>query len=163
MDHDQDTLYLLLITLSAVGLFYLVLAYFSGRFLAVRALKPIMESWQKQKEFVADASHELRTPLAVIQTNLELVRGNSDETVANQMKWLDYINLETQRLARLVNDLLFLARADSEELLLEAKELSLVEVVEDTVGSFRPLAEQNGIAINVTTMKTSMFWETGTG
>ncbi|MDQ7095629.1 ATP-binding protein [Desulfosporosinus sp. PR] len=153
IDHDQDTLFLLLITLSAVGLFYLLLAYFGGRFLAVRALKPIMESWQKQKEFVADASHELRTPLAVIQTNLELVKGNSDETVANQMKWLDYISLETQRLTRLVNDLLFLARADSAEILLDAKELSLAEVVEDTAGPFRPLAEQNGIAINLTDLE----------
>ncbi|MDP4160420.1 MAG: ATP-binding protein [Bacillota bacterium] len=154
LDRDEDTLWLLLITLSMIGLLYLVLAYFSGRFLAVRALQPIKESWQKQKDFVADASHELRTPLAVIQTNLELVKANSDETVLDQMKWLDYIGLETERLTKLVNDLLFLARADSNELLLDVKELSLADVIEDTVGPFRPMTEQYGLALNVSVLET---------
>lgn len=147
LEHDQDTLWFLLITLSAVGLIYLFFAYFGGRFLAVRAMQPIMSSWQKQKDFVADASHELRTPLAVIQTNLELVKGNKDESVASQMKWLDYIGLETQRLTKLVNDLLLLARADSDEVLLELQELSLGNVIEYTIEPFRRMAEQKGVKL----------------
>lgn len=152
-EHDQDTLWVLLMTLSAIGLIYMILAYFGGRYLAVRALQPIMLSWQKQKEFVADASHELRTPLAVIQTNLELVKGNKDESVANQMKWLEYINLETQRLTKLVNDLLLLARADSDELLLDIQELSLADVIEYTIGPFRLMAEQKGVALSVSMLE----------
>jgi signal transduction histidine kinase len=64
---------------------------------------------------VADASHELRTPLAVINTNLELVLGNADETVVSQSKWLGAIQSEIQRMSKLVSDLLFLARSDSDE------------------------------------------------
>lgn len=148
IDHDQDTLWFLLIILSIVGLVYLVLAYFGGRFLATRAMEPITESWQRQQNFVADASHELRTPLAVIQTNIELVKGNPHETVAEQMKWLDYIDLETKRLTKLVDDLLFLARADSNKQAIEIKELNLSEVITQTVALFRAFAEKKGVLLN---------------
>lgn len=148
-EHDQETLWFLLLTLSAVGLIYMVLAYFGGRYLAIRALQPIMLSWQKQKDFVADASHELRTPLTVIQTNLELVKGNQDESVATQMKWLDYINLETQHLTKLVNDLLLLARADSAEVLLDVQELSLADVIACSIEPLRLMAEQKGVELKI--------------
>ena len=145
LESDKDTLGVLLLTLSAVGIVYLGLAYVGGRFLAGRAMRPIRESWQRQQDFVADASHELRTPLAVIQTNLELIKGNADETVVSQKKWLDYIDLETKRLSKLVNDLLFLARADSDQQALEVKELFLSTVIRNTVEPFRILADQKGV------------------
>ncbi|MGN1066872.1 MAG: sensor histidine kinase [Candidatus Fimimonas sp.] len=80
--------------------------------LAQMALKPVEESWNKQKQFVADASHELKTPLSVIMANNDVIMSHKDETVESQMKWLENTRSEAQRMADLVADLLFLAKND---------------------------------------------------
>jgi len=76
------------------------------------ALQPVEESWNKQKQFVADASHELKTPLSVIMANTEIIASHQDETVASQMKWIENTRSEAKRMAELVADLLFLAKND---------------------------------------------------
>lgn len=150
LERDHDILRLLLATLAAGGIIYLVLAYFGSRFLADRAMRPIIQSWQRQQDFVADASHELRTPLAVIQTNLEVIRGNPDETVSNQDKWLGYIDIETKRLIKMVEDLLFLARADSAQQVLEFKEFPLRAAIRATIEPFQAVAAAKGIELSFT-------------
>ncbi len=80
--------------------------------LARMALAPVEESWKKQKQFVADASHELKTPLSVIMANTDIIISHKDETVESQMKWLENTRSESQRMADLVADLLFLAKND---------------------------------------------------
>ncbi|TGE32928.1 ATP-binding protein [Desulfosporosinus sp. Sb-LF] len=147
LHQDREILGLLLSSLSIGGLICLVLAYYGSRFMANRAMTPIQKSWQRQQDFVADASHELRTPLSVVQVNLELVKGNSEETVYSQSKWLDYSLLETKRMTKLVEDLLFLARADSQQQTLEIKSFPLHTVLNEVVDSFRPLAETHGILL----------------
>jgi K+-sensing histidine kinase KdpD len=71
-----------------VGLVSLALVFGISLFLANKAVRPIKTSWEKQAVFIADASHELRTPLAVVNSNLEIVMENEDETVGSQSKWL---------------------------------------------------------------------------
>lgn len=80
--------------------------------LAQMALHPVEESWNKQKQFVADASHELKTPLSVIMANTDIIISHREETVESQMKWLENTRSEAQRMADLVADLLFLAKND---------------------------------------------------
>lgn len=80
--------------------------------LARVALAPVEESWSKQRQFVADASHELKTPLSVIMANTEIIASHQDETVASQMKWIENTRAESERMAGLVADLLFLAKHD---------------------------------------------------
>ena len=90
-----------------------ILGYFFVSFMLARiALKPVEESWIKQKQFVADASHELKTPLSVILANTEIIASHQEETVASQMKWVENTRAEAQRMAGLVADLLFLAKND---------------------------------------------------
>lgn len=84
-----------------------------GYILSGRSLIPIRESMAQQEAFLADASHELRTPISVIQTNLEVVRTSPEESVAEQLSWLDNAYKETVRMNSIVSDLLFLARADA--------------------------------------------------
>lgn len=145
LHQDREILGKLLSSLTIGGLICLVLAYYGSRFMADRAMAPIKKSWQRQQDFVADASHELRTPLTVVQVNLELVKGNSEETVASQTKWLDYSLLETLRMSKLVDDLLFLARADSQQLTLDIKQFSLDTTLREVIESLRPLAEASKI------------------
>lgn len=123
----------------------LVLTFGGSLFMANRALIPIQKSWQRQRDFVADASHELRTPLAVIQTNLELVLSNPGETVANQAKWLGNIQEEQQIMANLVDNLLLLARTDSQQLQLNKETFLLNSALNEALEPFRPVATQQGI------------------
>lgn len=140
IERDKEILHFLLIIMTVLGIIYLISSYIASRYLANKALQPIIQSWHRQQDFVADASHELRTPLAVIQTNLELVQGNAEETIESQKKWLGYIDLEVKRLTQLINDLLFLARADSSQHVLNQTEFSLTSALQMTVESFQTLA-----------------------
>ncbi|KST65307.1 sensor histidine kinase [Mastigocoleus testarum] len=91
----------------------------SGWFLAGKAMEPVGESYQRLKQFTADASHELRSPIALIQTNVQVALTDLDLTESdnlvdrNYRQQLKVIERLTKRLGKLVNDLLFLARQDS--------------------------------------------------
>ncbi|ARV61505.1 two-component sensor histidine kinase [Nostocales cyanobacterium HT-58-2] len=91
----------------------------SGWFLSGKAMEPVRESYQRLKQFTADASHELRNPITLIQTNVqvaltELELAEAEGTISSSYRQqLKVVERLTQRLGKLVNDLLFLARQDS--------------------------------------------------
>lgn len=103
----------------ALGTWFMVLSVAaSGWFLSGKAMEPVGESYQRLKQFTADASHELRSPITLIQTNVQVALADLElaqtETVSvNYRQQLKVVERLTQRLGRLVNDLLFLARQDS--------------------------------------------------
>jgi signal transduction histidine kinase len=98
-----------------ISIITLTLVFIITIFLANKSIQPIKKSWEKQAVFIADASHELRTPLSVVTSNLEIVMENENETVGSQKKWFGNIQSELDRMKKLVDDLLFLARSDSED------------------------------------------------
>jgi two-component system, OmpR family, manganese sensing sensor histidine kinase len=83
-----------------------------GWFLSRLAIEPIQESYQQLKQFTADASHELRNPIALIQTNVQVALTETEIDPQEQQQQLQVVERLTQRLGRLVDDLLFLARQD---------------------------------------------------
>jgi OmpR-family two-component system manganese-sensing sensor histidine kinase len=90
----------------------------SGWFLSGKAMEPVGESYQRLKQFTADASHELRSPIALIQTNVQIALADLDliteeKNTLQYQQQLKVLERLTQRLGKLVNDLLFLARQDS--------------------------------------------------
>lgn len=149
IDYEKKLLNSLLKNLVMVALAGLLLVFAASFFLAGRAVRPVKTAWEKQKNFVADASHELRTPLSVMQTNLELVMDNKSETVESQFKWLENIYLENKHMTKLVNDLLLLARADSDLQLLEMEPFSISTAVEEASGPLIPLAKEKDINISI--------------
>ncbi|KKD39286.1 MAG: HAMP domain-containing sensor histidine kinase [Limnoraphis robusta] len=111
-----------------------------GWFLSGLAIAPVRESYQRLKQFTADASHELRSPIATIQTNVQVSLAEPDLN-PNERQQLQVIERLTRRLGRLVDDLLFLARSDSgivqSQFVAVPLDAVLMEVVE----------EQNAIAL----------------
>ena len=128
--------------MGVVGIFALLtISYvFTGK-----ALKPVKESWQKQKEFIADASHELRTPLTVIQTNLDVMMSDEDGTIEENEIWLDNAYSETRVMANLIDQLLTLAKVDSNEAKLDLMEISLSEVVENVSDNMQIMAKNKNL------------------
>ena len=81
--------------------------FFLAVYLARRIVRPLEESYEKQKQFISDAGHELKTPVSVVNANAELL---SREIGDNQ--WLDNIRYENDRMGLLVGQLLELARTE---------------------------------------------------
>ncbi|WP_110955596.1 sensor histidine kinase [Anaerosinus massiliensis] len=139
-----------------VGLFCSLLSFFASYFLAKSAIKPIQASLEQQKHFVSDASHELRTPITIIQTNLDIIKGApSHETIAANEKWLNNIQAETTNMTELINSLLFLARADANQQLLEKEYFPLNPLITETMQSFEVIAKRKCISLH-TEMKTTL-------
>lgn len=137
----------LLTALIAVGAFCSLLSFGVSFVLAQGAMRPIQQSWQQQKELLSDVSHELRTPLAVIQTHLDIVRRKPEESVGSQDKWLANIQDECSQMTQLVNNLLFLARADAGQLPYAPVVFSITQLAEQAIEAFSGLASRRGIEL----------------
>jgi len=107
--------------------------------LSKRVVKPIAESYEKQRQFVTDANHELKTPLTLILTNLDIA-----ESELGKNEWLDDIRSEGHRMTELVNQLVALSRMDEESQKMHITEVPLGELVAETVSEFEPLAKERG-------------------
>ena len=111
-------------------------------------LERIEHGVQEKRRFLADASHELRTPLAVMRSEIEVsLRAGDIEPAAREV--LASNAEEVERLSRLVDDLLTLARIDEGRLELLRSRVELGAVAADVAGSLRPLAEAQGVRVTV--------------
>lgn len=129
--------------ISLVGMLavFLLLVFFSGRI-----VKPVSESYEKQKRFITDAGHEIKTPLTIIDADAELV-----ELECGESEWLDDIKKQTKRLTALTNDLIYLARMEEGQKNAVRIEFPLSDVVDETAESFRARAinENKQLEINI--------------
>ena len=107
-----------------------------------RVVRPIAQSYEKQKQFVTDANHELKTPLTLILTNLDIV-----EQELGHSEWLDDIRTEGQRMSSHVGQLTSLSRLDEDELPIVKTNFSLSEVCGDTISEFAPLIDSKDLAL----------------
>ncbi len=104
---------------------------------------------QMQVDFVANVSHELRTPLTSIKGMVETLRDGAVDDPEVRDRFLETTEQETDRMIRLVNDLLLLSRADSEALNLRREAVDLVKLVRDTAGRLAPQAEGRELTLQV--------------
>lgn len=105
--------------------------------LSKRAIAPLAESYRKQQQFITDAGHELKTPLTIISANTEILRmnyGNDD--------WLNGIANQAERMQKLVNHLIPLARMDEEENRVMMERFSISDAIVDTAAAFEGLANR---------------------
>lgn len=134
---------LLIGALALVG-FYLISLFLSGL-----ALRPIQRAWEQQQRFVADASHELKTPLTVILTNTGILLAHRRDSVESQLKWVEYIRDEAQRMQGLVMDLLFLAKGDNlHQDSAKPQPVDLSEQCWSALLPFEPVAFEAGVAMD---------------
>lgn len=114
--------------------------------------KPAIEAFSKQKQFIVDASHELKTPLAIITASAE-----SLEMEPTEKKWLDNIKSESERMNKLVTDLLDLAKSENMEIKEKYNINNLSKIIEKTSLTFESLIYENKLEIEDNIDKDIMF------
>ena len=123
-----------------VALVYLIVVRLSRR-----AMEPVVQSVQRQKQFITDAGHELKTPITVIATSLKVL-----EMEVGQQKWIDKAQTQTEKLTELVNSLVTLSRMDEEDSPLKMEPFPVSDAVSETAESFRDLALSRGHPLELT-------------
>lgn len=131
-----------------VGVCSLAAFFGISLFLASLALRPVEKAWQQQQQFVADASHELKTPLTVILANLSILKAHPQDTIAAQGKWLDSTKEEAVRMKKLVDELLYLARADAGHPTGTLTQINISDTVWSAVLPFESVAFERGLTLD---------------
>ena len=102
-------------------------------------------AFASQREFIQDASHELRNPLAVIRTNLEVTLGDPDATVDDLRHTGEVVERSTERMTRLVDELLVFARNETPTLIQES--VDAFSIVHEAADEFRAPASARGLQL----------------
>lgn len=116
----------ILIALTGLLSVLLLLVILSGRI-----VRPVAESYEKQRRFITDAGHELKTPLTIIGADLDLI----DLELPNN-EWLTDIRRQTKRLTDLTQDLIYLSYMEEEKPPIQRIEFPISDVTEETAQSF---------------------------
>ena len=155
MERSQydNMLFQLLKTLVLIGFISLIVLLFISIYLTNKSIVPIKETFEKQKQFIADASHELKTPLAIIKTNTSLVLSHPYDTIKNQSKWINYINLQTDRMSELISEMLSLAKMDAAENKLPLSPINISTIVESMILMFDAVIYENNIELETNISK----------
>ena len=119
-----------------------IIIFFISRLLTLWIAKPVAESFDKQKQFIADASHELKTPLAVIIASADALETNPAEG-----KWLANIKSESDRMSKLIADLLELAKSESVDDKAQFSVGNLSKVVEMSTLTFEGIMFEKGVML----------------
>lgn len=141
---NQSMTRTLLWTAAAVLIGSMLLIFVVIFVLSKRIVRPIAQSYEKQKQFITDANHELKTPLTLMLTNLDIV-----ESELGYSEWLDDMRTEGQRMSELVTQLTALSRLDEDTPTMSVEDFSFSDVCRDAVSEFAPLIDRKGLTVSV--------------
>ncbi|GAA3707207.1 HAMP domain-containing sensor histidine kinase [Terrabacter ginsenosidimutans] len=151
--HTGEEQRLLMATIVA-GVVGVLLAALTGLLAGRRAVRPLGEAMELQRQFVADASHELRTPLAVISTRAQMLRrhvavdaaaADGDPAAARRLAEVDQLVHDTQAMADVVSDLLLSAQLEHVDEV--AERVDLGALASEVVTSLMPYAAERGVTL----------------
>ena len=126
---------------------YLAACYF-GYWLAGRNILPISQMYERQKQFTADASHEMRTPLAVMKLAVQGLREDEDSRLSEFAKEsVEMLDSEADRLSRLTENLMTLARSDEDNLPAYTEQVDMTALCHKVAAQLALLAEQKQIVL----------------
>ncbi len=120
-----------------------------GGFLLWRDGRREKEVAALRTQFIAAVSHELRTPLTALRIFIESMKMNPDLDLATREEYLDTMQHETERLSRLVNNVLEFSRIERRQKTYTLLPVSLDDLIESVIASVRPMMEQAGFRLDV--------------
>ena len=134
----DEIIWLALISLFACAA-GILLALILVSLLSKKAIQPMMENIERQKQFITDAGHELKTPLTVISANMDVLSMD-----IGQNEWVQGTQKQVANMRKLVNELVYLSRMDETDSHLEKSVVDLSKAVQDVAAPFEGMAEFNG-------------------
>ncbi len=145
VSYERSTLNRAILTVVLVGLGALSAFFGLSVLLARWAVRPVEQSLDQQRQFVADASHELKTPLTVILSNADLLSEQGESHPENVRRWSENIRTGGREMQELVEQMLLLARSDQEEgTARDFQPVDLSDLTESALLMFEPVAFEAG-------------------
>lgn len=129
----------ILISIGGLAVVFILIIIFSRI-----ALKPVEESYQKQKHFITNASHDIKTPLTIINAGAEVI-----ELEHGEDEWTKEIKKQTERLATLTDKLVFLSRMDEENQKIEFCDFNLSELICESLEPYENMGEAKGFSVSL--------------
>ncbi len=126
----------------------LVAILIASYILSRKTLKPIVDSWKKQNRFVQDASHELRTPLSIIKVKQESLLEKPESRIIDNVEDISITLEETNRLTKLIKELMELAKSDTDQLTLNKEEIDIDKEIEILAGMYKDVAKTEKKTLN---------------
>ena len=124
--------------LGLIGIFILLLLF------SPHAVRPIVESYEKQKQFITDASHEIKTPLAVINANTDVIEMENGES-----QWTDSTKKQIERLTSLTEKLVILSKMDEEQPDIAFSPVNVSALLNDVIDSFEAVCVTKNIYTSI--------------
>jgi signal transduction histidine kinase len=124
-------------------------------FLTHRTLRPVRAIHERQQQFASDVSHELRTPLSILSGEIEIAL-NKDRTRENYQQTLKSAKEETDRLGRLVENLLLLTRMEQGKQAQEAEAIDITDLINQVIGLVQQQSKEKHVAVLVTPAEESV-------
>lgn len=143
---EQDVLDDLLGLVTLVGLVGVLLTIGGGYSLGLWTLQPFIAARRREQDLLSDVSHELKTPLTVMGTNLELLLRHTDVADESRLRWLSSVYAENQRMRKMVEELLQLARLDAGLEQLDLTVVDLNELCADVALLYEPVVSERGLS-----------------
>lgn len=127
----------------------ILLSIFISYYLSKRAVDPIIKAYEKQAEFVQNASHELRTPLTIIQAKQEMLLQSPESKIIEKSEDIALTLSETRRLSKMATELMDLARADSNNSVINKSNTDLNELIKNISVPYQEMANMQNKVMNV--------------
>lgn len=143
---------IMFISSSIIAIFSIVVIYIIAKKLSKTIVKPVEETFEKQKQFISDASHELKTPLAVIEANSDVLKDKVGEN-----KWINYIQNEVESMSKLINELLLLTKIENIDNIKQYTELNLSNEIEIVLSMFESVAYEKQVTLESNIDKNIML------
>lgn len=140
-----------LLTSCAISFSAFLMVFLLLMLLSARIVRPIAQSYEKQKRFITDAGHELKTPITIIRADADVIE---EDLKGNE--WLSDIRAQTDRLTTLTNDLIYLSRMEEENAKPQMTDFSLSDAVSETAQPFSALAhtQNKSLSLDVSPLLT---------
>ena len=149
VDGENQSLSNMLKTLIITTIIMILISIIVSYILSKKTLKPIIESWNRQTEFVQNASHELRTPLTILQAKQELLLQDPDKKIIDKSQDITVCLNETRRLSKMVKELMTLARADSNGLEINKEKTNIDDLIKEVSEAYIDMATMQGKKVNL--------------
>ena len=141
-----------LLTSIAISLICLLQVFILIAIASKAVIRPVAETYEKQKQFITDAGHELKTPLAIINADADVLElelgGDSEDGGSNE--WLEDIRKQTARLTELTGNLIYLAKTEEgSKNVFTFVDFPISDVIAQEAESFKAPAQASGKTLEI--------------